>query len=56
VLASPERKRVIYAELKTDKGKVRPEQQEWLDTMADCGQEVYVWRPGDFEQIVEILR
>lgn len=56
VLANPEQKRVIFAELKTEKGKVTDYQQEWLDTLAECGAEVYVWRPGDIEEIAEILR
>lgn len=56
VLCNPEQKRVIFAELKSEKGKVSTYQQEWLDTLAACGAEVYLWRPGDFEGIVEILR
>jgi len=56
VLAHPSKKHVIFTELKSEKGKVTEEQQEWLDILRQCGQEVYVWRPGDFEQIVEILR
>ena len=49
--------RFILAELKSDKGKVTPQQQEWLDDLARCpGVEVWLWRPSDFEQIVEILR
>jgi len=56
VLANPEQKRVIFAELKSDKGTVTPQQQEWLDTLEACGQEVYVWKPGDIEGIAEILR
>jgi len=56
VLANPEQKRVIFAELKTEKGKVTPYQQEWLDTLDGAGAEVYVWRPGDIERIADILR
>jgi hypothetical protein len=56
VLANPEQKRVIYAELKSEKGVVTEYQQEWLDTLAACGQEVHLWRPGDIERVVEILR
>lgn len=47
---------MIYAELKTDKGKVSEYQQEWLDALKACGQTVYVWRPADIEAIAEILR
>ena len=56
VLANPERKRVIFAELKREKGKVTEKQQEWLDALAECGQEVYVWRPGNIENIARLLR
>jgi len=56
VLANPEQKRVIFAELKSDKGKVTPQQEEWLSTLKACGQTVYVWRPADIEAIAEILR
>lgn len=55
VLAHPEKKRVIYAELKSEKGKLTPQQEEWIAALGDCGQEVYVWRPENFEQIVEVL-
>ena len=56
VLANPEQKRVIFAELKSEKGTVTPYQQEWLDELAACGQEVYLWRPGDIEEILELLK
>lgn len=56
VLASPERRRLVFAELKSEKGRVMPAQQEWLQCLRDCGQEVYVWRPSDFEEIVKCLK
>ena len=48
--------RIVWAELKSEKGKLTPHQGEWLQALRECGQEVYVWRPGDIEEIVEILR
>jgi hypothetical protein len=56
VLANPEQRRVIFAELKSEKGILRPEQQAWLDILKACGQEVYLWRPHDIEEIARILR
>lgn len=56
VLANSEQKRIIFAEIKSDKGKVTSQQEEWLGILKACGQTVYVWRPGDIEDIVEILR
>ena len=54
VLVKPPR--TIYSELKSDKGKVLPEQQVWLDTLAKCPHnEVYLWRPSDFEEIAHVL-
>jgi hypothetical protein len=49
--------RLIFAELKSDHGKLSPEQIEWLNLLAGCrGTEVYLWKPADFEEIAEILR
>ena len=42
---------VIVAELKSNKGKLRPEQEEWIENLQACGMRVYVWRPSD-EQLV----
>jgi hypothetical protein len=36
---------VLIRELKTQRGKVEPEQQEWLDALAASGADVGVWRP-----------
>lgn len=48
--------RVIYAELKRQKGKVTKEQQEWLEDLERAGQLTYVWRPGDMAAIVSTLK
>jgi hypothetical protein len=50
------RDRVIFVELKTDKGRVRPEQKDWIDLLQSAGQEVYVWRPSDWDEAVSVLR
>jgi hypothetical protein len=49
--------RVIFAELKSAKGKVREEQWRWIRRLADSKRvEVYIWHPEDWEKIVEILK
>ena len=48
--------RLIFAELKTDSGKITPAQQGWLDSLKKTKAEVYIWRPVIFNEIVEILR
>jgi hypothetical protein len=49
--------RLVLAELKTDHGKVTLPQQEWLDLLGACsGVEVHLWRPSDFNDLVEVLR
>lgn len=49
--------RLLFVELKTDRGRLRPEQREWLDELGRCpGVEVHVWRPGDWPTIEEVLR
>lgn len=46
--------RLIFAELKTDRGRVSTEQQEWLDALPDS----CIWRPKDLDDgtIERILR
>jgi len=54
VLVKPPR--IIFAELKSEKGIVTPAQREWLDTLALLPRvEVYVWRPGDFDGVAKTL-
>ena len=49
--------RLIFAELKSDKGKPSPAQEAWLNDLKGCPTvEVYLWRPVDFEAVMEILR
>ena len=55
VLANPEQRRVIFAELKNEKGNLTPAQEEWFDTLKACGQEVHLWRPADIKEIAAIL-
>lgn len=49
--------RVVFAELKTEKGKATPHQQAWLAALRECsGVECYLWRPSDMDQITAVLR
>lgn len=48
--------RLIFAELKSEKGKPTLEQEEWLSGLREVkGIEVYLWKPSGFDEIVEIL-
>lgn len=46
----------VFAELKTEKGKVTVPQAEWLDTLRASGERAYVWRPKDWPQIEALLK
>jgi len=49
--------RLIFAELKSDKGRLSPAQAHWLWELrkVPCA-EVYIWRPRHIERIAEIPR
>lgn len=49
-------KRVIFAELKTDAGRVRPEQAVWVSALNAAGQTAVLWRPRDIDAIVRELQ
>lgn len=46
---------VIFAELKTNTGKPTHEQGLWLSLLCHAGAEAVVWRPADWDAIVERL-
>lgn len=49
--------RLIFIELKSSRGRVTPEQREWLGALARVpGVEVYVWRPEDLSDVESILQ
>lgn len=63
VLVHPRRGRVIFAELKTDKGTLSAPQIEWNAALQQVAATlrapefaVYVWRPKDFEDMHAALR
>jgi len=52
----PKRKRLIAIEVKTDTGKLTPEQSEWLTLFSMCGVETWLLRPSQFEEFWESIR
>jgi VRR-NUC domain len=51
------RPRVIFAEVKTDKGLLSGAQADWLDDLDQCQRvETYIWRPALRGLIVDVLR
>ena len=48
--------RTIFAELKSQKGRIKAAQQEWLDALDKTeGLEVFLWRPSDMDEVVKNL-
>lgn len=62
------RGRLIFAELKTDTGRITPKQAMWLEALQEVardsgrhpdgflGVSSYVWRPNQLDMIQKILR
>jgi hypothetical protein len=50
------RERVIFVELKTEVGKLKPEQKTWLEALWEADQEAYVWTPKKTDEIDRILK
>ena len=47
--------RMIAAELKSDTGRLAPEQRLWLSVLEGAGVETYLWRPSDLQHIADVL-
>lgn len=48
--------RIIFAELKTPKGKLSGPQTTWLEALGDVDVESYVWRYDNVDEILDILQ
>lgn len=48
-------RRTLFVEFKTDTGRIRPAQREWLSHLADSGFEAAVWRPRDLPTVLRVL-
>jgi len=55
VLVHSLRRRVIYAELKSDSGHVSPPQQRWIEALETAGAEVHLWQPRFWRAIEAVL-
>src|SRR5678816_2687074 len=55
VLVSAQRRRVIYLELKREKGRVSDMQAGWIRDLHLAGAEVYVARPRHLQQLAYVL-
>lgn len=50
------RERVLWRELKTDRGPVRPAQRRVLEQLRAAGADAGIWRPRDVDLVVAELR
>jgi hypothetical protein len=49
--------RMVFAELKSESGRLSTYQQDWIRALSGHpGMEVYVWRPSDWDAIEEVIR
>jgi VRR-NUC domain-containing protein len=45
--------RVLCVELKSDRGRLRPDQRVWLDHLGEHGR---IWRPADLDTVLHELK
>ena len=50
--------RLLYAELKGDRGRLTPQQNAWLEALRGVVRppDVYLWTPADLDHALEVLR
>jgi hypothetical protein len=49
------RDRTVYMELKSETGRLTPDQGEWVAALQSAGEEVYVFKPRDWSVILAVL-
>ena len=53
----PAKGTVIWAELKTEKGRVSDEQNAWLKALSSIENAmVFLWRPSDEDEVMDVIR
>jgi hypothetical protein len=50
------RPRLVWVELKADRGRLSDKQSAWIGDLRASGQEVYLWRPSMWEEVERVLR
>lgn len=50
------RGRVIFAELKSERGQLSKEQEAWIAALRLARIEAYIWRPRDEDLVNQVLR
>ena len=48
VLVHPKQRRVLWRELKSESGALRPDQKKWLLALQTAGEDAELWRPRDW--------
>ena len=49
------RNKVLYRELKTDKGRLTASQQAWKESLTTAGADYEIWRPNQIQEIFVTL-
>lgn len=50
------RPRIVWAELKSERGRLSDDQKAWIEELRASGQAVYVWRPSSWQEVERVLR
>mgnify|MGYP001590122657 CR=1 FL=1 len=54
-LVHPHKRRMVWMELKREKGKLTSKQELAIHALQEAGEEVHVFRPSDWDEIVRVL-